>query len=132
MPDNTIGINSEFLTLSSGSDATITITSSDSDYYYVNLNSYSGSGNILRLNDSTQSYHPCPIHGSHPTDTISINLPDSDILETYCLHCIRDLLRKHITPLGEKSDIIPPVNPQEPGGRFSRYDIVKNQGKNDA
>lgn len=55
----------------------------------------------------------CPIHDP-VSEIISFDLPDvGAVNESYCIQCVRDLMRRHLTPI----DAIGPMR--------SRYDLLK-------
>ena len=66
----------------------------------------------------------CPVHGQNP-NTLSFNFPEHGINEDYCLICLRDALRKILTPLNEGGGEIR-QQPKEPGISISRYEIAKD------
>jgi len=70
----------------------------------------------------------CPVHGETP-NILSLNFPDHGINEDYCLICLRDAIRKILTPLNEGGGEIP-QKPQKPGISISRYEIAKDSSNN--
>ena len=115
----------------SSSDATIIMTPDDTSRFY---NTYTSGGPLmmndfitatpdtftasLRINNQTSYY--CPIHGPIGAHVMSFDLPG--VNETYCIMCMRDLLRKSLIPLNEGGGMIE-KSPGESG--VSRYEIAK-------
>jgi len=50
---------------------------------------------------------------------------DYDVDEHYCLLCLRDLLRQHLSPLEEGENLIPKKEFKKQGISISRYDLLK-------
>ena len=77
----------------------------------------------VRLSISNQ--YNCPEHGP-VVETISFNFPP-DINEVYCTRCMRDVLRKFITPLNNTGTKSPEPIPEQPINLKSRYDLIKQK-----
>ena len=109
-----------------------TTTNSNGHFFYDRSSNWSGltiaSNNVpivpvLQFEYATSL--ECPVHGTVEIPTLNFNFPELNIDETYCIICVRDALRKILTPLNEGGGEIPPP-PKELGVSISRYDIATN------
>lgn len=65
------------------------------------------------------------IHGP-VSEVVSFDLPDvGAVNESYCIRCIRDLLRSHLNPMLNPGPMPAPVSRPDPVIIRSRYDLLK-------